>query len=204
MDRLTPATFREGSIHSVGIEALSGPKQVALWANPHEKKQRVWELGTRRVWQVNSANCRGQGVNSVLADIENAWKSAGVVVRYWTVYPYAPAIRPHFQVEGYKANHGGAINAYLVFKRRKMAGPESDMGDGDEVTWYVRTDCSPEGLMKMSESYVSGVVSTIVSWLTGFGLRYAHVGTPPNACVGLNWRWQGKRLIVQNSFYLDI
>ena len=199
MDRLNPKTFREGGMHCVEIEALSGPKRVTLWANPHEEKQRVWHLGTNRVWQVN-----GQGVAGVLADIRKAWGLAGVYVRSWTTYAYAPNIRPHIRVEGYKANHGGAINAYLVWERRKHPTADADMGDGDEVTWFLWLDCRPEDLLKTSESYTEGAVSNIVHQLQDYGLRYAHVGTPPNVCVGLNWRWQGKRLIVQNSYYLDI
>jgi hypothetical protein len=214
MDRLTPETFREGSIHSVGIEALSGPKKVVLWAITHEDEQRIWQVGTKRQWLVN-----GQGVSGVLKDIRNAWQAAGVLVRYWTVYPYAPAIRPHFQErEMYRnAQHGGAINAYLVFERRTTPAGDS-MDEGDTVNWYVRTDCRPEDVRCVDDvlpaeeardilSGAQALAEEILGWLAGFGLRYATplsaVSPTGRTCVSLGWRWSGKRFFAVNRYYLD-
>ena len=118
MDRLTSETFRDGSMHTVVVEALSGPKKMALWANPHDEENLVWQVGTTRNWSAN-----GQRVGDVLKGIRDAWHAAGVLVRSWTTAPIARDYRPHFQEREFyrNAQHGGAINAYLVFKRVQAA-----------------------------------------------------------------------------------
>jgi len=197
-------------MHTVVVEALSGPKKMALWANPHDEELRVWQVGTTRHWPAN-----GQRVSDVLKGVRDAWHAAGVLVRSWTTAPLGPNSRPHFQEREFYSNaqHGGAINAYLVFKRLQAPDDdEMDMDTGDTTSWYVVTDCRPEDVRCVddvlpAEEAKEELAHEILGWLAGFGLRYAtplsDISPTGRTYVTLYWRWSGKRFFAQNCAKLD-